>query len=238
MRRHRRGKYLRYWFVMLPKRAARFLWVIISMAVEIIVMCGFDSIWPVLTMWHGTSFRGVGSDIGQKGRWRAGPRDWVGQGLYFGIERRVAENYAHHPDDSLILCRTVLSFSRPIASLPRRIRLKANAESIGKNVNRHVTWPWYSTEHWRPGPHSNWYEYCLLQKKSVGGYVKTWRVRPIAILRGGKITRIWGSIHQWTTSMVGFALVALTWVAILLSYAYSAHIINWAKSAYLTIAAF
>jgi len=230
MRRLQPGRYLGYWFVKLPKRTLRFTLSILGMVVEGVVMCGFDTVWPVFAMWHGTSFEGVGSDIGQKGRWRVGPRDWVGQGLYFGIERRVAENYKNSADDSLILCRVILSYCRPVATLPKRIRQRANAESIGHHVNEYVSWPWCATEHWRPGAKSSWYEYCLLQKKPVGAYVKTWRVRPIAILRGGKIARIWGGIHLWTTNTAGYFMVAFTWVVLFLVYCYAFHIAEWTKA--------
>ncbi len=57
----------------------------------------------------------------------------------------------------------------------------------------------------------NWFEYCLIQSDSRGEYVKVWRARPIAVLKGGKVSRIWGGFSLLTGNVAGTIAILVTW---------------------------
>ena len=221
--------YFGHWVKGFPIRVGHFLRRNVLMLLEGIVMTGFDALWPTLTMWHGTSFEGTATDIAQKGRWYVGGRDHVGSGIYFGIERRVAEHYSRNAPDAankaIVVSRVMLSFCRTTWTLPAGLRSLIG--SRGEELSARLRWPWRSTEHWRGGDGLNWFEYCLIQPERTGQYVRTWRARPIAVLRGGKVSRIWGGLSLWTGGSGGRCLILTTWSLIVLSYWYSGKMLSW-----------
>jgi hypothetical protein len=221
-------KYLGHWLTGFPIRIVHFLKRNTLMLLEGIVMTGFDTLWPTMTMWHGTSFEGTATDIAQKGRWYVGNRDHVGAGVYFGVERRVAEHYAKATEgtsEAIVVSRVTLSFCRPTWTLPRTMR--SFVGSRGKELSANLKWPWRATEHWRGGSGMNWFEYCLIQSNKTGQYVKVWRARPIAVLKGGKVSRIWGGFSLRTENSGGNVLIAATWLLSALLYWYFDPISLW-----------
>jgi len=212
-------KYLGHWVKGFPFRVGHFLRRNVLMLLEGIVMTGFDALWPTLTMWHGTSFQGTATDIAQKGRWYVGDRDHVGSGVYFGIERRIAEHYSgkatEDADKALVVSRVTLSLCRTTWTLPQSKRSLIG--SRGEELSARLRWPWRTTEHWRGGTGLNWFEYCLVQPNRTGRYVRTWRARPIAVLKGGKVSRIWGGLSLWTGGAGGSFLILSTWSLIIFS---------------------
>ncbi len=211
--REMRGlRYLGYWVKGFPMRIGHFLRRNTLMFLEGIVMTGFDTLWPTMTMWHGTSFEGTATDIAQKGRWYVGNRNHVGSGIYFGIERRVAEHYSKSTEtttEALVVSRVTLSFCRTTWMLPQPLRSLIG--SRGEQLSSSLKWPWRATEHWRGGRGMNWFEYCLIQSDSRGEYVKVWRARPIAVLKGGKVSRIWGGFSLLTGNVAGTIAILVTW---------------------------
>jgi len=202
-------RYRMAWITGFPWRLGVFLARNLVAVVEGFLLTGFDTVWPTLTMYHGTHFEGSATDIAQKGRWLVGPGDYAGSGVYFGLHKRVAEHYAGgHPKEAqaIVLSRVTLTLNRNVATLPPTTRNKVGRD--GQGISGSLRFPCYSTEHWRT--HPGWFEYCLVQPGRAGEYVQTWRARPIAVLKDGVPTRIWGG-RSFYPGLTGVGIIVTTW---------------------------
>ena len=202
------------WLIYLPQRLYNVFKRNGAAILEGILMTGVDAVIPTYTMYHGTSFQGIATNIAQKGRWYVGNGDYAGCGIYFGIIRKTAEHYAQGDDRALICARVTVFPCRNSATLPRRLRKKIGSDGTG--ISKGLPFPYKSIEHWRNHSYAQWFEYCLVQPGLAGKYVRTWRARPICVLRNGLPKRIWGGLSLWTGGAGGFWAIVLSWLTIAL----------------------
>jgi hypothetical protein len=206
------AKYIFHWVYAFPYRLLNATGKTILAIVEGLVMTGMDTVWPTITMYHGTAFKDAAVAIAQKGEWYVGPGDYAGSGIYFGLRYEVAKHYASTQDSAIVLARVTLSFCMNSAILPKHLRGKIGFD--GKGLADGLGFFWKSVEHWRSD--RRWFEYCIIQPGKSGKKVKTWRARPIAILKEGRPQRIWGGLSLWSGGFGGFIVITLTWLFIFL----------------------
>ncbi len=186
---------------------------------EGILMTGVDIVFPTYTMYHGTSFKGIATNIAQAGRWYVGSGDYAGSGIYFGLYRKTAEHYAKGDDRAIICARVTLFPCRNSATLPSKLRKKIGSDGTG--ISNGLPFPYISIEHWRDHSYAKWFEYCLVQQEMEGKYVRTWRARPICVLKRDMPKRIWGGLSLWTGTSDGVWTIFFSWCVILsVLYAY------------------
>lgn len=214
--RHLRGrKYWKLWFKGFPKRFLHVFSRNGSALLEGILMTGVDTIFPTYTMYHGTRFKGVATNIAQEGRWLVGGGDYAGSGIYFGFYKKTAEHYAQDDDHAIIVARVTLFPCRNSATFPHRLRKKIGSDGVG--ITKGLGFPWKSIEHWRDHSYAQWFEYCLIQPGKAGQYVRTWRARPIAILKHNSPSRIWGGLSLWTSGAGGIGIIILSWIVLIVA---------------------
>lgn len=228
------GQYrgFRGWFIYLPLRLYNVFKRNGYALLGGILMTGVDTVFPTYTMYHGTSFKGIATNIAQAGRWYVGGGDYAGSGIYFGFLRKTAEHYAQGSDRALICARVTVFPCRNSATLPYKIRKKIGNDGAG--ISSGLPFPYCSIEHWRDHSYAQWFEYCLVQPGLAGKYVRTWRARPICVLKNGMPKRIWGGISLWTGSGGGYGVIGFSWsliAACLYLYHYhGAECISWVMS--------
>lgn len=187
------------WIIGFPWRFFKHGTVILLAILESLAMTIWDTIFPALTLYHGTS-GDAGVSISQKGKWKVGEGNFAGSGLYFAIDKSTAEHYARWGLDPIIIkARVTLGFSFPLACAPANIRQAL----YGRNGDKITRWGRKngikSVEWWRHD--TGWWEYALLYPR--GKYIDTWRIRIIYIesKTKGRIKRIWGGKSLWMNSM-------------------------------------
>jgi hypothetical protein len=206
--------YLCRWIVLFPLRLIRIFQRNGFALLEGIVMSGVDIVFPTFTMYHGTSFKGIATNIAQQGRWFVGSGDYAGSGIYFGFFRKTAEHYAKGEDHAIICARVTLFPCRNSATLPSCLRKKIGCD--GSRISRDLPFPFRSIEHWRNHSYAQWFEYCLVQPGKEGRYIRTWRARPICVLHNSLPKRIWGGLSLWTGGAGGLGAILFSWGTIFL----------------------
>lgn len=217
MRKYKtRSTYITAYIVGFPWRLVRFLMSNVLTIVDIIFMFSMGVVLPTLTMYHGTDFNHAVADIAQKGRWKVGGGDYAGLGVYFGITKRTAENYARgNYKKGIIVTRTTLNFTRNGASLNKQERQKIGSDGVG--LSHSLSFIWASIEHWRDD--GNWWEYCLIHKGYVGDFIKTWRLRPVAFIGDdGKLKRLWGGQANYSINTIMSFIVGVVCTVLLIPY--------------------
>lgn len=209
----RRSRNVLRWFRFFPRRLYNVFHRNGGALLEGILMTGVDIVFPTYTMYHGTSFKGIATNIAQAGRWYVGSGDYAGSGIYFGLYRKTAEHYAKGADRAIICARVTIFPCRNSATLPRRLRKKIGSDGAG--ITNGLPYPYKSIEHWRDHSYAGWFEYCLVQPEMEGKYVRTWRARPICVLKRDMPKRIWGGLSLWTGSAGGLWAIFFSWVIIL-----------------------
>lgn len=214
--RYRNLKGLQYigsWTMGFPKR----LWRVFSRnglsLIEGILMTGVDIVLPTYTMYHGTSFKGIATNIATEGRWYVGGGDHAGSGIYFGFFKKTAEHYASGDDHAIIVARVTLFPCRNSSTLPYHLRRKIGNDGVA--ITHGVGFPWKAIEHWRDHSYAQWFEYCLIQPDKAGQYVRTWRARPICVLKNHIPSRIWGGLSLWTSGAGGAGAIIFSWSVII-----------------------
>jgi hypothetical protein len=210
----RRLQYLWIWLIYFPRRLLNVFSRNGLALLEGILMTGVDTVFPTYTMYHGTAFKGIATNIAQAGRWYVGGGDYAGCGIYFGLLRKTAEHYAKGEDHALIVARVTLFPCRNSATLPYRLRRKIGSD--GSSISSRLPFPWKSIEHWRNHEYAQWFEYCLIQSERTGHYVRTWRARPICVLKHSFPKRIWGGLSLWTGGAGGIGVILFSWGVIAL----------------------
>lgn len=199
--RHMEGTaYLSIWLIQFPWRVIKHGLTIVLAIAESSVMTVYETIFPTITLYHGTSAK-AGVQITQKGKWYVGDGNFAGSGLYFAINKRAAEHYSRWLNDPILIrARVTLGYAFPLACAPKYIR-KALYGRDGdmitkwgkKNNIRSVEW-------WRSD--TQWWEYALLAPR--GEFVQTWRIRILYVesFWEEKIRRIWGGKTLWMHSLL------------------------------------
>jgi hypothetical protein len=205
--------YLFRWVIYFPNRLLNVFKRNGLALLEGVLMTGVDIVLPTYTMFHGTSFKGIATNIAQAGRWYVGSGDYAGSGIYFGLYQKTADHYAKGADHALIVARVTLFPCRNSATLPHRIRSKIGND--GSGISSSLPFPWKSIEHWRNHSYAKWFEYCLVQPGMAGKYVRTWRARPIFVLKHHFPKRIWGGLSLWTGGAGSVSIILFSWLVII-----------------------
>lgn len=209
-------KFLLLYLVSLP---FNFIKMIVNSALYVadsLLMFGVSVVFPTLTMLHGTKFKEAGTKIAQSGDWLVGSGNYAGTGIYFGLNTKVAEYYAPAGENmSIVVVRVSLSFCKTIATLGKEKRELVGLGSSGEELAVTVKGLYSSVEHWRKD--GNWWEYCILKPNKMGSFVNSWRIRPVALIKNGKISRIYSGLSHYS---MGFGLVAgaFSWFLILVVF--------------------
>jgi len=216
--RHKKGfNYLFAWIIGFPIRLIRMIFTNILIFIEPIIMTGVDIVFPTYTMYHGTSYGEAHSDITQNGRWYVGEGNYAGTGIYFGMSNKVAKYYSG-AYNTVILVRVTLSFNRNIATTPYSIRSHIGLGSGGDTISRRLSKFWSSIEHWRVD--MGWFEYCIIQPpQKKYSMVKTWRARPIAVVKDNKLDRIWGG-KSISPSFSSFSVILFSWALLIFIFSH------------------
>ncbi|MBU0655286.1 MAG: hypothetical protein KJ914_09165 [Gammaproteobacteria bacterium] len=206
-------RYFLHWLLGLPWRLARFAGKSLFTLLDSLLMLGISILWPTLTMYHGTGFESAAVPIVQRGLWYVGSGDYVGSGIYFGMRRRVAEHYAPSGyQQGIVIVRITPTFTRNSATLPDKLRWLVGRN--GQELSRQLPFPWATLEHWRHD-FGHWWEYCIVQPGKAGKFISNWRIRPIAVLRSGNPTRIWGGMAHYSHTMAGWVAGASSWAVLI-----------------------
>ena len=157
-------------------------------------MIGISILFPTYTMYHGTSFNTAGSKITQSGKWYVGSGNYVGTGIYFGINQKTANHYAPSDEDkAIIISRVTLILCKTIATMKKDHRdMVGDGESLANEIKGIYS----SIEHWRSS-FGGWWEYCVLQPNKMGKYIKSWRLRPVGITKNNKVIRLYGGFSHY-----------------------------------------
>ena len=205
-------KYILSWIIGLPFRFSKLILKIIIMTFDVFIMLGTSLLLPVLTMYHGTDFEGKATNILQTGLWKVGEGDYAGSGIYFGINREVAEHYASHGKQStIIVARVIATFTRNQSTLKKDTRNLVGKD--GKRLSKDLGKPWATIEHWRTD-RGGWWEYCLVQPGRARQLVKSWRIRPVAVTKEGQLARVWGGFSHYSFDPKSIAIGVVSWCGI------------------------
>ncbi len=209
--KYKRGcQYILSYALTLPIRFIKFLFHSFFYLLDSFLMLGVSIVFPTLTLFHGTTFRKAGTKITQSGYWKVGTGNYAGTGVYFGIRQKTAKHYAPSGEDaSIVMARVTLSFCKTIATLKKEERELVGSE--GEELAKRVQGFYATTEHWR---NSGWWEYCLLQPNKMKEFIKSWRIRPVALINDGHIIRTYGGFSHYCK---GGGLVAggLSWLVLM-----------------------
>jgi len=203
--------YIFTYLITIPYRLIKFLFRSSFYIVDSFLMLGISIVFPTYTMYHGTSFSNAGSKISQSGKWYVGTGNHVGTGIYFGIEESTARHYAPSGDDmGIVISRVTLIFCKTVATMRKDHReMVGNGEAL----SQHTKGFFRSIEHWRNGS-LGWWEYCILKPQKIGQFIKSWRLRPVAITKNSNITRLYGGFSHYSWHIPSITMGVLSWFII------------------------
>jgi len=209
--RQRSGwRYTAKWFLGFPTRFETFLSKSLLTVADSVLMMGVSTVFPTFTMYHGTTFKGPASDIVQQGRWYVGSGTHAGSGIYFAVQKRVAHHYADGGKNrGIVIVRFTPTFTRNQTTFPKKVRDLIGVD--GKKLSRQIQFPWATIEHWRED--LNGWEYCFAQPGKSRKFIRSWRIRPIAVLGANDRcpVRIWGGMENYCSNSVGLVVGVLSW---------------------------
>ncbi|NVK30115.1 MAG: hypothetical protein HWE20_03865 [Gammaproteobacteria bacterium] len=204
---------LKYFFLYVlttPWRFIKFLAKSFFYLLDSFLFLGISIVFPTLTMLHGTKFREAGTKITQSGTWLVGQGNYAGTGIYFGINEKTAKHYAPKgSDNSVIVSRVTLSFTKTIATLEKDERDLVGLGSSGEDLAKRVKGFYSSVEHWRED--LGWWEYCLLKPGKMGSFINSWRLRPVALINDGKIVRTYGGFAHYCSHISNVLMGLASW---------------------------
>ncbi len=199
-------RYVARWIFGFPFRLAKVVTDNLVAIPQGIAATLFDVIWPTLTLYHGTVLHSAHA-IASSGTWLAGDGNYVGTGIYFSIQKRVAKRYAQSKGgEAVMVARVTLTPCRPFATLPEKVRMRIGTD--GDGISHDLQFPWASIQHFRDD-RGGWYEFCVAQPARHSS-ISTWRVRLLCILQQDIPKRVPGGLPKWPRSARGWALLAAT----------------------------
>ena len=215
--RHQTGaKYFLHWILALPYRLLKFIGGSVITIVDSLFMFAISVVFATFSMFHGTKFEGVATDITQKGKWKVGAGNYAGSGIYFGMRKNVAEHYARSSsggyEEGIIVVRFTPTLTRNASTLP--VKLRQHIGNNGMALAQNIRFPWRTIEHWRDDT-EGWWEYCLLQNKPTNTMIKSWRIRPVILLKENKPQRLWGGMYHYSLNPFSFVTGIFSWGVIL-----------------------
>ncbi len=170
--------------------AESFIWVIL------------DTVFPALTMYHGTSDEVVANIVSSPDRqdgyysdvgiWRVGGGNYAGNGIYFAL---ILNTALHYSSGAVIVCRVSLGRIIDLGIAPGYVyRQCGHADALSATKwgleHRYTTGEW-----WRPD--EGWWEFCMYDWQNRYNY--SWRIRPLYVLDSSErnIVRICGGMQHW-----------------------------------------
>jgi len=197
------------WIIYLPKRIGKYwLWHGVLTTIESVVWTVIDTIFPAVTLYHGTALEYADNMLCDPHRnnyrqrssgwltgiWNVGGGNYAGDGIYFGIFRKTLRNYEQ---GAAIVTRVTMGKAIDTVLMPDYVYRQAghpNAKAVsnwGLN-NGYVCGEW-----WRSDRGTNWWEICMYDRQNR--YNESWRIRPIYAIhsRSGLMQRIPGGPAHW-----------------------------------------
>jgi hypothetical protein len=164
-------------------------------------------------MYHGTAFDKAAAKIGQSGKWLVGSGNWAGTGLYFAIAKKVAVHYSTQDKNAgILIVRLTTTFTRNAVTLKKEIRQLVGND--GEQLSKKLKFPYRTIEHYRTSM-GGWWEYCVVRPGQMKRFIDSWRIRPVAVLKENKITRLWGGFSLYSSSVANITVGLLCWAVLL-----------------------
>ena len=198
------------WIIYFPWRFIKYpVYHGILTLIECAVFTVVDTIYPAMTLYHGTSADAADAIVScptrfnrnanygwMDGVWNVGGGNYAGDGIYFASAVSTSRHYARsNYSPVIIICRVSLGLILPLSLAPWHVYSSAghpNAHAVTKyGLDNGYT----SIEWWRKD--SGWWEYCLLDWQNK--YNESWRIRPIMVLNleSHFFKRIAGGSRHW-----------------------------------------
>lgn len=184
------GKWLQY----LPLRILKYpIYHGVLTLMECAFFTVFDTIFPTVTMYHGTSADAASTIVQcpsrtpssraiatrKHGVWNVGGGNYAGDGIYFAPRTSTAMHYARsnaHP--VVIICRVTFGSILPLSLSPSYVYASAGNPNAHAVTSYGLKYGYKAIEWWRAD--RKWWEYCLLDWQNK--YNESWRIRPIFVL--------------------------------------------------------
>lgn len=196
------------WPVFLPFRIIKYLlYHGLLTLVESIIWTALDTIFPAVTLYHGTSETAADNMLCEPkrnklrqrsaerrtGTWTVGGGNFAGDGIYFGIFRKTLRNYQ---SGSAIVARVTTGRSVDTVLMPDSVYNQAGYANASAVSNWGLRNGYISGEWWRSG-NCNWWEICMFDRKNR--YNDSWRIRPIYAINYGSgiMQRVPGGSAHW-----------------------------------------
>lgn len=199
------------WIYMLPFRILKYpVYHGALTIIECTIMTVVDTIYPAVTLYHGTSGRAAdaivisperskdrrNSSCRTDGIWNVGGGNYAGDGIYFAPRSRTSRHYARRNiDPVLIICRVSLGRILPLSLAPDAVYYSAGNANAHSVTSYGLKNGYASIEWWRKD--TGWWEYCLLDWQNK--YNESWRIRPITVMNMNShfFKRIDGGSRHW-----------------------------------------
>lgn len=193
------------WLLWLPWRIIKYLcWHLPLTVIESAIWTVADTIYPALTLYHGTSHDAAYNIVVSPGRtwggnmqtgiWNIGGGNYAGDGIYFAPVMPTAEHYSGN--GCIIVTRVSLGSVLDLGLAPCRIYRQCGHPNA-KGVTKYGLDKGYTTgEWWRSD--SGWWEYCMYDWQNR--YNESWRIRPLYVIDlqdSRNILRIPGGMSHW-----------------------------------------
>ena len=199
------------WLMYLPYRILKYpFYHGVLTIVECLIYTIYDTFFPTVTMYHGTSSQAADAIIQSPTRtpfnklvagrtdgvWNVGGGNYAGDGIYFAPRISTAMHYARyngHP--VVIICRVSLGNLLPLSLSPNYVYNSAGYANAHSVTSYGLKNGYNSIEWWRKD--RKWWEYCLLDWQNK--YNESWRIRPILVLDPDSFffSRISGGSRHW-----------------------------------------
>lgn len=173
--------------------------------VESILFVAVDTVYPALTLYHGTAWK-AGISITKPGSWMSSEKDmrcWYGKGVYFAQARSTAEYYGRSkPDMVMIVSRVSHGRMLNLSLLSKRMynNIGKDSNKTGRITNNSLNKGYPSVYVWAAadGSQHKWWEIVMLDRG--GEYDYKWRIRPLYIvgIKDKARRRIFGGMSLWT----------------------------------------
>ena len=200
--------YIAYYLITTPFRLVKFALSNIFYFLDSFLMLGVSLAFPTYTMYHGTKFDEAATKISQSGKWFVGDGNYVGTGIYFGIAESTAKHYAPTGQDmGIIISRVTLTFCKTVSTMKKDHREMVGDGEVLAQQTKGI---FRSIEHWREGS-PGWWEYCILKPKLMRKFIKSWRLRPVAITKNGAITRLYGGFSHYSLHVPSVIAGLFSW---------------------------
>ncbi len=212
--KYRKGiNYIFFYLITIPFRLFMFIANGGAYILDSVLMFGVSVAMPTLTMLHGTDFKKAGTKVTQSGNWLVGKGNYAGTGVYFGIQKRVAEYYAKQAGGTgIVMVRVTLTLCKTVSSHSKQKRELVGLGEGGERLSKEASSIYQSHEHYRSD--HEWWEYCILKPGQMGMFISTWRVRPVALINNKKIARLYGGMSHYCVG-TGFIAGVISWIYLL-----------------------